>query len=756
MDVAVERKDIYSAVLMNMLESSFSVSIVDEKFEDSVNLFKKFTSSMSSLLKEEYKINIYDAKDFKNLTAEQKKSLSKHASDWFDAKFPGWMYSEEAFKGIMAAFDTVGSIEDYYNRIVSCAMLNQIGEEMKAVLHQAYQDSGNTGNLALRLALMDCVGIVEASVGELTLKMVNENLTAVGVNATKWVFEEVLWKDITSSFYALHPAAAVLMATYKAVSFGVNQMLSTDKIREQYIKMLAVEDIENLFDETYDNLKKKFVDSQSVEAAGAYLAAIDFSYHAKDNDCDEAYEFVDIVDTATISKLLQAFGASDASTTKKAIRDIQSAYKNGYENNVKGSSWIGFLEEDYPGSGLYEYYDELYSRASNNPTVKKQLTAACPVDVYIYSKGELVASSVGGVVSCSSDNISVIGIGDEKTFLFYDDQDYDVKYVGSDTGTMDITIQEFDENEAATRTVNYYDVALEKEKTYEMPVKGENLSASSYKLTEETSSDAVEPGYDSLAENAVSYRAVVEHGSMDYQNRVFFETDIHVGESVALHACVPEGFSFVKWQSAAGDIFEDATSADTTFRMPGQDVKITAVIKESRVSKISVTAPSKKIAAGKKVKLATKISPKAAANQKVTWKSSNKKYATVNAKGVVTTKKAGAGKIVTITATAKDGSGVKGTVKIKIMKNAVTKIKITNAKKTLSAGKSMLLKAVVTTNGKKANKDVKWTVSNSKYATVNSKGKVTAKKAGKGKTVTVAATSKDGTNKKAKVKIRIK
>ena len=68
----------------------------------------------------------------------------------------------------------------------------------------------------------------------------------------------------------------------------------------------------------------------------------------------------------------------------------------------------------------------------------------------------------------------------------------------------------------------------------------------------------------------------------------------------------------------------------------------------------------------------------------------------------------------------------------------------------------MTLKTSVSTNGKNANKAVKWTTSNSKYATVNSKGKVTAKKAGKGKTVTITVASKDGTNKKAKVKIKIK
>ena len=68
----------------------------------------------------------------------------------------------------------------------------------------------------------------------------------------------------------------------------------------------------------------------------------------------------------------------------------------------------------------------------------------------------------------------------------------------------------------------------------------------------------------------------------------------------------------------------------------------------------------------------------------------------------------------------------------------------------------MTLKAVVKTNGKSANKTLKWSTSNKKYATVTSKGRVTAKKAGKGKRVTITAVSTDGTNKKASVKIKIK
>ena len=57
------------------------------------------------------------------------------------------------------------------------------------------------------------------------------------------------------------------------------------------------------------------------------------------------------------------------------------------------------------------------------------------------------------------------------------------------------------------------------------------------------------------------------------------------------------------------------------------------------------------------------VLPATADNQKVTWKSSNKKVATVNGKGKVKAKKKGK---ATITATAKDGSRKKVTFKIEV------------------------------------------------------------------------------------------
>ena len=179
--------------------------------------------------------------------------------------------------------------------------------------------------------------------------------------------------------------------------------------------------------------------------------------------------------------------------------------------------------------------------------------------------------------------------------------------------------------------------------------------------------------------------------------------------------------------------------------------------KPAKVSNITVSGVSKKIAAGSKLSLLTTVLPENAANKTLKWTSSDTKVATVTQTGKVSIKKGTGGKSVTITATATDGSGVSASYKIKVMKGAVKKVTIKGAKKSLKVGKTMKLKAVVkTTKGKPVNKKVMWTSSNTKYATVSSSGKVKALKAGKGKTVKITATAMDGSGKKAVKKIKIK
>lgn len=125
-------------------------------------------------------------------------------------------------------------------------------------------------------------------------------------------------------------------------------------------------------------------------------------------------------------------------------------------------------------------------------------------------------------------------------------------------------------------------------------------------------------------------------------------------------------------------------------------------------------------------------------------------------KGVVKLKKAGAGKTVTVTATAKDGSGKTASYKIRIMKGVVGKVTIAGkANRSAKAGTSIKLKTSVKASGK-ANKALRWKSSDTRYAAVDGRGKVTLKGAGKGKTVKITVMAMDGSGKKASVKIKIK
>ena len=240
------------------------------------------------------------------------------------------------------------------------------------------------------------------------------------------------------------------------------------------------------------------------------------------------------------------------------------------------------------------------------------------------------------------------------------------------------------------------------------------------------------------------------------------------GESFTLTATVEPAKTTdtVVWSSSneavatVSDGTVTAAKAGTTeITATAGNVKATCTVTVSdpvyKVTDIKLTAaPSRRIAAGKKVKLKASIAPSNATDKSVTWTSSNKKVATVNAKGLVTFKKNAGGKKVTITATAKDGSKKFAKITLTCMKGSVKSIKL-SGKTTVKSGKTTKLKAKVSTKNGKANKTVVWSSSNTKLATVDKNGKVKTVKGKKG-TVKITAKATDGSGKKATIKIKLK
>ena len=169
-------------------------------------------------------------------------------------------------------------------------------------------------------------------------------------------------------------------------------------------------------------------------------------------------------------------------------------------------------------------------------------------------------------------------------------------------------------------------------------------------------------------------------------------------------------------------------------KTPETKKETTQKTQKVRTEKIKGLKQSISIVKGKTMKLKPVLVPKNS-TEKISYSTSDKKVAAVNAKGVITGKKAGTAKI-----TVKSGSK-KYVITVKIIKVKTAKLSGIPAKKSIKKGKTYKLKAVITP--KNSDEKITYSSSNKKVATVTAKGVIKGKKKG-----TVKITVKSGSRKK--------
>ena len=192
---------------------------------------------------------------------------------------------------------------------------------------------------------------------------------------------------------------------------------------------------------------------------------------------------------------------------------------------------------------------------------------------------------------------------------------------------------------------------------------------------------------------------------------------------------------------------------DSKFNAPSSKVIVRYNAKSIQIS------GSDSVASGKKISLTANVFPTETTNKQVSWKSMDPEIATVSNDGVVTAKNISETKTVTITATAKDGSGVVAEHMLTILPVAQSvqimheDVDVTTQIVSIDLlAQSQTLQVSATIIPTDAGQSVLWSSLDRSIATVSEDGIVTGLKQG---IVTIIATSADGSGVKASFKVKV-
>ncbi len=578
-DDVFEEKDIYSAIIMNMFESSvdykFMQYIDNEVTKQAKGLISTVTSSMKNL----YNYNVIDAEAVRNMTEKQKEIFESELAEAYREVHGIAATTADVTKIISNGIEYGKDIQEICQTIESYKSIRDLSESMKFIMHKMYEKCPSN-NPALKVALLDCITVMNSGQTAFQMEMAMYSAGVIGKDVAQ-AGMDMLWGKIKTSFSVAHPAAFLFQTSYAVGKYATQILCNADGIAEKYCNIVAMVSIEQVMASVYDEMKNNFrVDSTQFNAT-TYNNAVDVMYNMIDTDCNYAIKYMDAIDSSLSGKLSLALGNTSTEEWRKSIKTIQRYTSDSHVNVL--TDWILNLETDYPNK-FHEYEHYYYDIREEH---YKIYNINCPVDVYVYDKnGVIVGSVVNNVPYCRDDaNITISVIDGRKTIYMYGDE-YDIVYKGNDIGTMDITITEYDETNSATRNTWFNNLELTEGLTYTSSEMGTNSTDNMYTLLNEADKSIV-PDFDSLIDaNEETYTAQISRG---YFNEIMaVSQEVHSGENVDITAYVSDGYKFVKWTSDAEcDIFDDATSIKTKITMPEYCVNITANLIECPSMSIS-------------------------------------------------------------------------------------------------------------------------------------------------------------------------
>lgn len=567
-NLTVEEEDLYYALLADLFTTAYQHDL-ERQYQNLTTFCKNMNSDSEDVIRLLYGGDI-SSDGFKDWLAEKDhvEFLKTHKENSYSEKYKDFNTASKTMIGLDFLALGVDGYADYQMAITNAAVISAVTADMERVLEAMLAECPQS-NPALQKALQTFLTHTQASEAELTKMLQDGSLISTGIKGAQTLFD-VFWDKWESIFKNQCPEAALIFFAYKGSTTFCKVGYNTDETLEEHYKMLALQQIKTVARGASETLELVWKEDPSTQSAMEYLASIEVLNTIHDRDCQLALDFVDAVDksweTALESSWNEIFGEGKFAGAIRAFEGYRSDFEDAC--NIWRATWIPNSAVDYPGTLMSLIYSEEYTEITGKPPIRV-IRAACPVDVYVRNTaGELVSFAESGKIGTSSEQVAVLLNGDVKTFSFYDDARYTLDFIGTGTGTMDLTDTTLTPDGTVLRTVQYYDLPLTDKTAY----------TCSEPETLRRGTSLIRPGGDS--QNSTVYPISMVSGIMNQTNGSVLSGKAYAGQLIPISACIPENGVFTGWTSSQGtDLFEDPASPVTTLRMPAGSVTVTAQYK---------------------------------------------------------------------------------------------------------------------------------------------------------------------------------
>lgn len=361
----------YETVILKTLKTSVETDYVKKLLdEEAAQNTQRLFSIYKNTMKLEYMIDGLDNVDFTKISPEKQSNLIDGFQKSFETAFPE-ITTASTFVDYFSIFVKEGkAIEESINNLCAYMACAGMSEYMKQVVSNLYANCDGILYPTMKQALLNVKTACDGYEMAFNAAMYDFSIKSFSI-----VYGEVVDSMFTSIIGSTALGCGILIG--QAIGKNISNILfSTDATCEQYYKMRALCEFEDVLRTVTRIEMNRFKSVSSKDNANVMFSAVDMLYTEYDISCDLAIEYSDIVFT----KNLASYFCNNSDKYNKFVASVENMRQmsnQSYEAIIK-DGYIYYLEDDYPD--IYEALIAQNEEAEKKANIIEVKSISFPVD----------------------------------------------------------------------------------------------------------------------------------------------------------------------------------------------------------------------------------------------------------------------------------------------------------------------------------------------------------------------------------------